>query len=52
MPTIKAVRHSAKEDLGAPCQRAMPNMMIPARKKRVPAMSNGGMESIAKRIPR
>ena len=47
-----AVRHSAKEDFGAPCQTAMTYMMIPARKKRVPAMSNGGMESIANRMPR
>ena len=51
-PMIKAVRQFASDSLGAPRQRAIAYMIIPARKKRVPAMSNGGIVWIARRIPR
>ena len=49
---MSAVRHSANDDLGAPCQSAIPYMMTPARKKRTPAMRSGGIDSIASRMPR
>jgi hypothetical protein len=38
------VRHSRQVECRAPCKRAMPYMITPAMKNRLPAISNGGMD--------
>ena len=42
----------AQLDLYASCDHAIANMITPANRNRAPAMRNGGMLSMAKRIPR
>src|SRR5262249_58561995 len=51
-PTMIAVRHSAQVDLSGPWVRAIANMIRPAIKNRAPAIKNGGIDWMAKRIPR
>src|SRR5947208_13242659 len=51
-PIIKDVRQFAQFDLPMPCNHAIPYMITPAIRNRVPAIKNGGTVSIAKRIPR
>jgi hypothetical protein len=51
-PIIKDVRQFAQLDLVIPCDHAIAYMIIPAIRNRAPAIRNGGIVSIAKRIPR
>src|ERR671936_2724865 len=51
-PTISEARHSDHVDFSGPCVRAIPNIIKPARKNRAPAIRNGGIDWIAKRMPR
>src|SRR5713101_2913495 len=51
-PIIKDVRQFAQLDLTMPCDQAIAYMIKPARRNRVPAIRNGGIVSIANRMPR
>src|SRR5438046_990308 len=51
-PMIRDVRQFAQLDLLMPCDQAIAYMIRPASTNRAPAIRNGGIVSIAKRIPR
>jgi len=51
-PTMSDVLQSGHFDFSGPCRRAIASMIRPAIKKRAPAIRNGGMDWIAKKIAR
>ena len=51
-PTIAATRHSARVGHGTPRACDQSASTTPATRKRMPAMRNGGIVSIAKRMAR
>ncbi len=51
-PMISEVRQFAQFDLVMPCDQAIAYMISPANTKRAPAIRNGGIVSMANRMPR
>src|SRR6267143_5352243 len=51
-PMIRDVRQFAQLDLLMPCDQAIAYMISPANTNRAPAIKNGGIVSMANRMPR
>src|SRR6266480_4837210 len=51
-PMISDVRQLAHVDLPIPCDQAIAYMISPANTNRAPAIRNGGIVSMANRMPR
>src|SRR5256714_11276300 len=51
-PMMKALRQVTLVGGGAPLTRALTYIIIPAERKRAPAIRNGGIDWMAKKIPR
>src|SRR6266513_4155301 len=51
-PMISDVRQFAQLDFPMPCDQAIAYMISPAKTNRAPAIRNGGIVSMANRIPR
>src|SRR5215510_8823595 len=51
-PMMNDVRQFAQVDWPIPCDQAIAYMIMPANMNRAPAIKNGGIVSMEKRIPR